>query len=197
MKIQSIVASACVAALSFTATSALAQARPAQPAQQQQQAPQITHGAALSGVCTIDPQASVLATNAVQAVERKINSEFAAEGQKLQQELAPYQNNPQSTPEALRKRVQDLQTKMSARRNNLQPAERQAQEQIANQISPTIAEVYQQRRCSVLIDRNVLVIGNPSMDITQAVVDRLNQKVPAPALAAAAPAAPAATAQRR
>lgn len=197
MKIQSIVASACVAALSFTATSALAQARPAQPAQQQQQAPQITHGAAVSGVCTIDPQASVLATNAVQAVERKINSEFAAEGQKLQQELAPYQANPQSTPEALRKRVQDLQNKIAARRNNLQPAERQAQEQIANQISPTIAEVYQQRRCSVLIDRNVLVIGNPSMDITQAVVDRLNQKVPAPALAAAAPAAPAATAQRR
>lgn len=197
MKIQSIVASACVAALSFTATSALAQARPAQPAQQQQQAPQITHGAAVSGVCTIDPQASIMATNAVQAVERKINSEFAAEGQKLQQELAPYQNNPQSTPEALRKRVQDLQNKMAARRNNLQPAERQAQEQIANQISPTIAEVYQQRRCSVLIDRNVLVIGNPSMDITQAVVDRLNQKVPAPALAAAAPAAPAATAQRR
>jgi Skp family chaperone for outer membrane proteins len=193
MKIQSIVASACAAALSFTATSALAQAQPAQPAQQQQ--PQITHGAAVSGVCTIDPQASVLATNAVQAVERKINSEFAAEGQKLQQELAPYQNNPQGTPEALRKRVQDLQTKMAARRNNLQPAERQAQERIANEISPTIAEVYQQRRCSVLIDRNVLVIGNPSMDITQAVVDRLNQKVPAPALAAA-PAAGAA-AQRR
>ena len=191
MKIQSIVASACIAALSVTATSALAQAQPAP--QQQQQQPQITHGAAVSGVCTIDPQASVLATNAVQAVERKINGEFAAEGQKLQQELAPYQNNPQSTPEALRKRVQDLQTRMAARRNNLQPAEKQAQERIAAEITPTIAEVYQQRRCSLLIDSNVLVIPNPAMDITRAVVDRLNQKVPAPAVAAA----PAATAPQR
>lgn len=198
MKIQSIVASACIAALSFTATSALAQAQQAQPAQQQQQqrAPQITHGPAVSGVCTIDPQASVLATNAVQAVERKINSEFSAEGQKLQQELAPYQANPQSTPEALRKRVQDLQTRMANRRNNLQPAERQAQDRIAAEITPTIAEVYQQRRCSLLIDSNVLVIPNPAMDITRAVVDRLNQKVPAPAAAAAAPAA-APAGQRR
>jgi outer membrane protein len=186
MKIQSIVASACIAALGFTATSALAQAQPAQQ-QQQQRAPQITHGAAVAGVCTIDPQASVMATNAVQAVERKINTEFAAEGQKLQQELQPYANNPQSTPEALRKRVQDLQTRMSNRRNNLQPAERQAQERIAAEVTPTIAEIYQQRRCSLLIDSNVLVIPNPAMDITRAVVDRLNQKVPAPA-ATAAPA---------
>lgn len=195
MKIQSIVASACIAALSFTATSALAQAQPAQP---QQQAPQITHGAAVAGVCTIDPQASILATNAVQAVERKINSEFAAESQKLQQELQPYQANPQSTPEALRKRVTDLQNRIAARRNNLQPAERQSQERIAAEITPTITEVYQQRRCSLLIDSNVLVIPNPAMDITRAVVDRLNQKVPAPAQAAAAPAASQpATAQRR
>lgn len=192
MKIQSIVASACIAALGFTATSALAQAQPTP----QQQAPQITHGAAVPGLCTIDPQASVLATNAVQAVERKINSEFAAEGQKLQQELQPYANNPQSTPEALRKRVQDLQTRMSNRRNNLQPAERQAQERIAAEVTPTITEIYQQRRCSLLIDSNVLVIPNPTMDITRAVVDRLNQKVPAPA-AAAAPAAAPAAAQRR
>lgn len=195
MKIQSIVASACFAALSFTATSALAQAQPAQP--QRQQAPQISHGAPVAGLCTIDPQASVLATNAVQAVERKINSEFAAEGQKLQQELQPYQANPQSTPEALRKRVQDLQTRMSARRNNLQPAERQAQDRIASEITPTITEIYQQRRCSVLVDRNVLVLGNPTMDITQAVVERLNQKVPAPAASAAAPAPAPAAAQRR
>ncbi|MDX9996777.1 MAG: OmpH family outer membrane protein [Phenylobacterium sp.] len=187
MKIQSIVASACIAALGFTATSALAQA---QPQQQQQQAPQITHGPAVAGICTIDPQASILATNAVQAVERKINSEFAAEGQKLQQELQPYANNPQSTPEALRKKVQDLQTRIANRRNNLQPAERQAQERIAAEVTPTITEIYQQRRCSLLIDSGVLVIPNPAMDITRAVVDRLNQKVPAPA---GAPAAPAAT----
>ncbi|TAK34499.1 MAG: OmpH family outer membrane protein, partial [Lysobacteraceae bacterium] len=105
--------------------------------------------------------------------------------------------NPQSTPEALRKRVQDLQTRMSARRNNLQPAERQAQDRIASEITPTITEIYQQRRCSVLVDRNVLVLGNPTMDITQAVVERLNQKVPAPAASAAAPAPAPAAAQRR
>jgi Skp family chaperone for outer membrane proteins len=198
MTLKILVAGVCAAALCATATSALAQARPATPApaagqaarpaaaaQPQQARPQITHGAAIGGVCTIDPQLSVLATNAVQAVEKKINAEFSAEGQKLQQELQPYMANPSSAPEALRKRVQDYQTKIANRRNNLQPAERQAQERIAQEVQPTIAEIYQQRRCSVLIDRNVLVLGNPAMDITQSVVDRLNQKVPAPALAAA------------
>lgn len=206
MTLKTLVAGVCAAALCATATSALAQARPTTPAapaagqpaaaaqQARPQAPPITHGAAIGGVCTIDPQLSVLATNAVQAVERKINAEFSAEGQKLQQELQPYMSNPSSAPDALKKRVQDYQSRIANRRNNLQPAERQAQDRIAQEVQPTIAEIYQSRRCSVLIDRNVLVLGNPAMDITQSVVDRLNQKVPAPALAAA-PAQPS-TARR-
>lgn len=197
MTLKTLVATACVATLSMTSTAALAQARPAAPAPAQPAArpaqPAINHGPAVGGVCIINQRASIEATNAVQAIESKINAEFSTEGQRLQQELAAYEGKPVTqVPEALRKRYEEFNTRLNNRRANLQPPERQAQERIAAEALPTIAEVYQQRRCSVLLDSAVVVTGNPAMDITRAVIDRLNQKVPAPALAAApAPAAPA------
>ncbi|MET0295271.1 MAG: OmpH family outer membrane protein [Phenylobacterium sp.] len=186
MKFQKIFAGACVAALCVSATSAFAQAAaPAAPSK-------VTHGPALSGVCLINQGAAVEATNAMQGISRKIAGEFQTEGQQLQTELAAYNGKPVAQlPETLRKRADDFQNRLRARQANLQPAERQTAERVYNEAGPTIAEVYQQRRCSVLIDSAAVIAGNPAMDITKAVIDRLNQKVPAPAVAASAPAAAA------
>jgi outer membrane protein len=194
MNIQTLLAGACVAAISVTSTSAFAQVKPAQPAAAASaaagaRAPQITYGAAIPGVCTLDQRAPG-ATAAVQSVDVKIASEFQAEGQRLQQDLAPYDGKPAAdVPDALKKRVEDLNNRVAARRTTgLLPAERQLQDRVEAAFAPTVVEVFQTRRCSLLIDRQAVVISNPAMDITNAVIARINQKVPV--AGAAAPAAP-------
>jgi outer membrane protein len=71
-------------------------------------------------------------------------------------------------------------------------------------MEPLIRQAYQAKGCSMLINRNSIILGNPASDISQQVVtalngkitqfaferERLDQQAGAPA-AAARPAAPA------
>jgi hypothetical protein len=47
----------------------------------------------------------------------------------------------------------------------------------ARRLDPLIRQAYQAKTCSVLIDRATVVLGNPAMDITPAVVTALNAKI--------------------
>ena len=67
------------------------------------------------------------------------------------------------------------------------------------ELTPIVSQVYQQRQCSLLINRESVVLSNPSMDISQPVVTALNAKITQFTFdrerldqAAAAPATPAA-----
>jgi outer membrane protein len=80
-------------------------------------------------------------------------------------------------------------------------------------MEPLIRQAYQQKNCSVLLQRSAIVIANPAMDITPQVVAALNAKIttfafdrerldqalaaPAPTAAAPRPAATAATPPRK
>ena len=48
---------------------------------------------------------------------------------------------------------------------------------VGQEMEPLIRPVYQQRQCSVLLNRDAIVLGNPAMDITPAVVTALNAKI--------------------
>src|SRR5205085_7224714 len=97
----------------------------------------------------------------------------------------------------------------------LQATEQKALNRIGTEMDPLVRTAYQQKGCSLLVNRQAVVIGNPAMDITPAVVTALNAKITqfafdrerldqtataaAPAAAGPRPAAtaPAATAPRR
>jgi outer membrane protein len=44
-------------------------------------------------------------------------------------------------------------------------------------MEPLISQAYQQKNCSVLLQRTAVVIANPAMDITPQVVAALNAKI--------------------
>lgn len=56
-------------------------------------------------------------------------------------------------------------------------AERTALERIANEAQPVIAQAYHQKRCGLLIDRNSVLGGNVSNDLTPMVVRGLDAKI--------------------
>jgi outer membrane protein len=100
-----------------------------------------------------------------------------------------------------------LQRKAQQREREIQATEQKAYGRVGEEMEPLIRQAYQARACSMLINRNSVVLANPASDITPQVVTALNAKItqfafdrerldqnltPAPAAAAPRPAAPAA-----
>src|SRR5438128_2036576 len=48
---------------------------------------------------------------------------------------------------------------------------------VGDEMEPLIRTAYQNARCSVLLQRNSIVIANPAMDITPSVITALNAKI--------------------
>jgi hypothetical protein len=48
---------------------------------------------------------------------------------------------------------------------------------MAQELDPVVRAVYQQKQCSILIDKGATVFVNPGMDITAAAVTGLNARI--------------------
>ena len=59
----------------------------------------------------------------------------------------------------------------------MQATQQQAVGRVLNEMKPLIAQAAQQKNCSILLDRSSVVMVNPAMDITPAVVTSLNTKL--------------------
>lgn len=171
------IAGAAVVGLACLAPVAMAQqaARPAAAAAPAA-APQMTHGAPVPGLCTFVGEDVILLTNVGRGVFQKIDGEFATERTALQTEGQQYQNS--TPPQAFQDKVRAFQQKVQQRQQNLKPDEQQALARVGAALEPTVREVYQQRKCSILLSRTVVMATSPSHDITPAVIASLNAKVP-------------------
>jgi outer membrane protein len=78
---------------------------------------------------------------------------------------------------ALQVRANALQRKAQLRDREVSATEQKAVGRIGQEMSPLITQVYQQKNCSILFQRTAVVIANPAMDITPAVVTALNGKI--------------------
>jgi outer membrane protein len=186
MTVKTLVVATCVAAFTMSAASA-AFAQAAAPA-----APQITHGPALNNVCIVSIEGAIGGSSVgkyvdtrMQQIIAQVNAELNAEKTSLDNDAKALDAQRATVDQStLEKRASDLQVRANAlqRKAQLRDREVQATEQkalarIGQELDPLIRQIYQQRNCSVLFQRSALVIANPSMDVTPAVIQALNTKI--------------------
>jgi Skp family chaperone for outer membrane proteins len=207
------IAAVAVCASLAAATSALAQT--AAPA-----ASSVTHGPALNNVCVLSVEGAIgtstvgkYVDSRMQQIISQVNAELNAEKTGIDTEAKSLDGQRGSLEQsAFERRASDLQVRANAlqRKAELRDREVQATEQkalarVGQELDPLLRQVYQQKQCSVLLNRNAILIANPAMDLTPQVVTALNAKITQFAFdrerldqgqaaarpAAAAPAAPA------
>jgi outer membrane protein len=188
MSIKTIAIAACAgaAALGF-GTTVLAQTPAAAPAQTQ-----ISYGPVIGGVCTLSTDA-VLANSTVgkyvegrlQQIQAQVNAELSGEQSGIDTEAKTLdgqrgtldQGTLEQRASALQVRYNALQRKAALRDRELQATVQQAQGRIINEMKPLIASAAESQKCSVLFDRSAVILVNPAMDLTPAVVTALNGKL--------------------
>jgi outer membrane protein len=186
MTIKALVAATCVAAITASASSA-AFAQAAAPA-----APAVTHGPALPGVCTVSVEGAI-ATSTVgkyvqtrlQQIATQVEAELKAEQTAIQNEAKTLegqratldQNTFETRAAALQVKANAYQRKEQQRGRELQATQQKALGRVYQELTPIVSQVYQQNKCSLLINRESVVLSNPSMDISQPVVTALNAKI--------------------
>lgn len=175
-------------AVSVCASQALAQtAKPNAPPPAANPPVQVT--ATVPGVCVLSREA-LLANSTVGAFVgdrmKQLNAVVQAEvtgdqtaiendaktldGQKATLQADVYQQRGQ----ALQQRYAAFQQKVQQRQRELEATQQKAFGRVLQTSGPLVGQVVAQRQCGVLLDANAVIIGNPAMDITPAVVTLLN-----------------------
>lgn len=220
MTFKTFAAAGSAVALALTSAPAFAQA-PAPAATTA--APAVTHGAAVPGVCVISVEAAIgnstvgkYVQTRLQQLLQQTNAELNGEKTAIDNEAKTLegqratldQNALEQRAAALQVRANALQRKAQQREREIQVTEQKAFGRVGEEMEPLIRTAYQQKQCSVLFNRNSVVLVNPASDLTPQVVTALNAKITqfafdrerldqaaapaAPRPAAPAPAAPAA-----
>jgi Skp family chaperone for outer membrane proteins len=192
MTFKPLVTGVCAAAVALTAaTGAFAQAAaPAAPAAPAAQT--VTHGPALPGVCIVSIENAIggstvgkYVDSRIQQIVAQVNAELNGEKTAIDNDAKALdarratldQNSLEQQAAALQVRANALQRKAQLRDREVQATEQKAVSRIGQEMEPLIRQVYQQRTCSLLLQRTAVVIANPAMDITPAVVTALNGKI--------------------
>lgn len=151
-------------------------------------------GPALPGVCVLNIERAIQQSAAGQAVSARLG-ELRTE---VENELAPYfqsvqsgvaslqQNSASLSPDQrqqqgaqLQQRYDEAQQLAQTRENELRYTLSVQIDAIGQVMDPIVAAIYQERGCGVLLNANSVLQMNPAMDLTDAVVQRLDQGLPA------------------
>jgi outer membrane protein len=220
MTFKTFAAAGTAVALALTSAPAFAQA-PAPAATTA--APQVTHGAAVPGVCVLSVEGAIGSSTVGKFVQTRlqqllgqVNAELNGEKTAIDNEAKTLegqratldQNALEQRAAALQVRANALQRKAQQREREIQVTEQKAFGRVGEEMEPLIRTAYQQKQCSVLLNRTGVLFFNPASDLTPQVVTALNAKITqfafdrerldqaaAPAAARPAAAAPAAPAQ--
>ena len=188
MTSKTLAAGLCAAALALTASSsALAQAAAAPAAP-----PAVTHGPPIPNMCIISVENAVGASAVGRYVETRMqqivaqtNAELTGEKNAIDTDAKSLdarratldQSALEQQASALQVRANALQRKAQLRDREVQATEQKAVGRIGQEMEPLIRQAYQQKACSALFQRTAVVIANPAMDLTPAVVTALNAKI--------------------
>ncbi|MFL5298271.1 MAG: OmpH family outer membrane protein [Phenylobacterium sp.] len=188
MTFKSIAAGACAVAALATASGAFAQAAPAAaPA-----GPTVNHGPPLTGVCIFSVENAIGGSTVgryvgtrMQQIVAQVNAELNGEKTSLDNEAKSLdarrttmdQGAFEQAAAQVQVRANSLQRKAQQRDREVQATEQKAQQRIFQEMQPLIQQVYQQRACSLLLQRDAVVIANPAMDLTPQVITALNAKI--------------------
>ena len=177
------IAIAAAAAASLIATAASAQ----QATTPQNPGPQIP------GVCVYHNARLFAQSSVGQAVEARMQQL----AQEVQTELQPYATSLQTEAQqlqtsgstlqpdelnrrrqALQQRAQEAQQLEATRENELRYTLAMQRQAITEAVSPILVQVYQERGCGLMLDRESVFMMNPAHDVTDLVIQRLNTALP-------------------
>lgn len=128
----------------------------------------------------------------IAAIAQEIDAELAAMSAPLQQETEALNAETASmTPQAVQQRpdlmqriealntqAQQYEVARRVRQQELVATERQAMRPVYEALGPILEEVVEARSLDVLIDRSNLVFASPDVDISDAVIELLNTRLP-------------------
>ncbi len=155
-------------------------------------APPISQGPAIPGLCVISISGAVQDSTVghyvqqrMQQIVAQVKAELSpeqtaieTEGRALQAQRATLpQATFQSRADALQTRYTAFQQKADLRNQEVQATDRKAVNRIAQELDPIAKQIYQQRRCSALLERSAVLLSNTDMDITAEAVTMLNGKI--------------------
>ncbi|HEX5377303.1 MAG TPA: OmpH family outer membrane protein [Phenylobacterium sp.] len=185
MKIQTLLTAVSLAAVTLaTGSSALAQANPAAPA--------VSHGPAIGGMCILSLDGAIGGSTVGKYVQTRltqigttVQSELTAEQTAISNEAKALDAQKATLDQAafdqkaaaLQLRANALQRKAQLRDREMQATQQKALGRVGQELEPIIRTSYQQAKCSVLLQREAVVLANPAMDITPSVITGLNGKI--------------------
>ncbi len=181
-------AAASVVAIAI-ATSASAQTAPAAAAPA---APAVTHGPAITGVCIFSSQGAVGGSAVGKAVVARLQTITQQVGAELNGERTALENEGKAldakkattAQDALEQQAAALQVKGNAwqrkaqlRQREVEATEQKALQRVYQEMDMPIRQVYQAQKCSILLERDSVMLANPAMDITAAVITALDARI--------------------
>ena len=155
-------------------------------------APPIAHGPAIPGLCILSVNQAISTSTVGRYVSERMNqivsqvkaelqpedTQIATDGRALEAKRSTLDAATfQSQAQALEGRVNALRQKADLRQREVQATEQKSLNRIAQELDPIARELYQQHRCSVLLNKDAVMIANPEMDLTTAAVAGLNARI--------------------
>lgn len=152
----------------------------------------VSHGAPITGMCVLSTQ-EALATSTVgkhintrmQQLIAQVNAELQPEQTVIENEGKAIEAGRTSWDQAtLQKRAGDWQARLQGfqrlanqRQRELEATQQKAVSRVLQEMDPVAKQVYQSRRCAIMLDRESVMLANPAMDVTAQVISGLNARI--------------------
>jgi outer membrane protein len=155
-------------------------------------APPVSQGPAIPGVCILSVNQAITTSTVGRYVSDRMNqivaqvkaeltpedTAIATDGRALEAQRTTLDAATfQSRAQALQNRVNSLRQKADLRQREVQATEQKSLNRIAQELDPIARQLYAQHRCSMLVNKEAVMIANPEMDITTQAVAGLNARI--------------------
>lgn len=150
-------------------------------------------GAAIPGVCLLSRPAvfatakvGLAATARLQQLTAQVQAEIATERKPIETDAKAFQAEQaklspelrQSRAQALEQRLRAVQQKAALRAKEIDATREKAMARIIVTMQPLVADAYKAKSCGLLIDRAAVLGGNMANDLTPAVIQALDARMP-------------------
>ncbi|MGH8156870.1 MAG: OmpH family outer membrane protein [Rhodanobacter sp.] len=151
-----------------------------------------TNGNPVPGVCVLSREAvyanakvGQAATERLQQLGEQVRTQMASERKPLDADIQSFQQKQSSMSDAQRKqqgsalqdRMQMLQAQADAVNQRIQLTRDKAVQRIGQEAQPIVASSYAAHHCGLLLNRDVVLAGNMTNDLTAEVVQGLDRKI--------------------
>lgn len=152
--------------------------------------PPLQLGAAIPGVCVFSDEGAVSQSSAGKTINDRmkqlaaqVQAELGPEQTSLDADIKAFkalpQDQQQAQGQALQQRVQDFEGKRQQRQRELEATLRKAIGRVDGELEPIVRTVVAGKACGLLLKADsAIYAANPTMDITSAVIEKLNTKLP-------------------